>query len=239
MSTSDDGTVRGEFDDDAELRALLRGGDPAGSLSPADPAALASLLEDIMSADLDVRPETDDGTRATGTHGRNRVTWLVAAAAVAAIAAVGGFAISGLGGNGGDADPPQAGPKPTVTVAEHQAPVAGESTDLTAGSADTKCVAEPTAAMLAQYDQAFEGTVTSIEGTTVTLEATDVYQGEVGETVQVQAPAGPFQAMIQQVQFQVGGTYLVSAYQGAVSMCGFSGPASGDLQRLFTEAFVH
>ena len=59
MSDSDFDRLR--HDDD--LRALLRGGDPAGSLSPADPAALAILLEDIMSADLDVRPER---TRATG-----------------------------------------------------------------------------------------------------------------------------------------------------------------------------
>ena len=92
--------------------------------------------------------------------------------------------------------------------------------------------------MLAGYDQAFQGTVTSIEGDTVTLEATDVYQGEVGETVEVKAPEAPFQAMVQQVQFQVGGTFLVSTYAGAVSMCGFSGPASGELQKLFTEAFV-
>ncbi|WP_028650391.1 hypothetical protein [Nocardioides halotolerans] len=231
MSTSD-------FEHDDELRALLRGGDPAGSLSPADPAALAMLLEDIMSADLDVRP-VDEGDRATGTRGRNPLAWLVAAAAVAAIAAVGGFAISGLGDNGGDADSPVAGPGPSVVAPDHGAPLAGQTTDLTVGGAGTKCVAEPTAAMLAQYDQAFEGTVTSIEGDTVTLEATDVYQGEVGETVQVQAPAGPFQTMIQQVKFEVGGTYLVSAWQGAVSMCGFSGPASGDLQKLYTEAFPH
>ena len=58
-----------------ELRALLRGGDPAGSLSPADPAALAILLEDIMSADLDVRPTrrwvtgTPAPTAATGSPG--------------------------------------------------------------------------------------------------------------------------------------------------------------------------
>jgi hypothetical protein len=223
-----------DFDSDDNLRALLRGGDPAGSLSPADPAGLAILLEDIMSADLDVRPDADEGSRATGTHGRNRLTWLVAAAAAAMIAAGGGFAISGLGGD----SPPQAGPKPSVSAPDPNAPLAGQTTQLTAKVPDGKCVAEPTAAMLAGYDQAFEGTVTSIEGDTVTLEATEVYQGEVGETVEVKAPQAPFQAMIQQVQFQVGGTYLVSTFDGAVSMCGFSGPASGSLQKLFTEAFV-
>ncbi len=226
-----------DFDSDNDLRALLRSGDPAGSLSPADPAGLAILLEDIMSADLDVRPAVDEGDRATGTHGRNRLTWLVAAAAVAAIAAGGAFAVNGLSGNGNN-NVPTAGDEPSVTTPDLKSPLVGETTHLTASAPDAKCVAEPTAAMLAGYDQAFQGTVTSIEGDTVTLEATDVYQGEVGETVEVKAPEAPFQAMVQQVQFQVGGTFLVSTYGGAVSMCGFSGPASGDLQKLFTEAFV-
>ena len=70
---SNDNLDRDGFDRDDELRALLRSGDPAGSLSPADPAALSHLLEDTMSADLEVRPDApDDGDRATGTHGRNR-----------------------------------------------------------------------------------------------------------------------------------------------------------------------
>ena len=42
--------------------------------------------------------------------------------------------------------------------------------------------------LLAQYDQAFQGTVTAVDGDTVTLQATDVFNGEVGETVQVSAP---------------------------------------------------
>ena len=59
--------------------------------------------------------------------------------------------------------------------------------------------------ILAQYAQAFQGTVTAIEGDTVTLETTEVLQGEVGETVQVTAPQGLFDAMIGTVNFQVGG----------------------------------
>jgi hypothetical protein len=65
MSTSDH--ERDGFDHDDDLRALLRSGDPARSLSPADPAALASLLEDIMSADLDVRPAVEEGGRSRST----------------------------------------------------------------------------------------------------------------------------------------------------------------------------
>ena len=56
-----------------------------------------------MSADLDVRPDADEGSRATGTHGRNRLTWLVAAAAAAVIAGVGGVRCLGLSATTGTA----------------------------------------------------------------------------------------------------------------------------------------
>ena len=229
---------RDDFDRDDELRALLRSGDPARSLSPADPVALAHLLEDTMSVDLEVRPVApDDGNRSTGTHGRNRLTWLVAAAAAAMIAGVGGFAIAGLSGD--DSPPPQASePRTTPPDTTAGAPLAGVTTELTAKAPQGRC-AVPDAAVLAQYDQAFEGTVTAVEGDTVTLQATDVFNGEVGETVEVAAPPADMQALASAVDFQVGGTYLVSAFDGSVSTCpGFSGPASGEVQSLYTEAFV-
>ena len=227
------------FDGDERLRALLRGGDPAGSLPPADPAGLSRLLEDIMSADLDVRPALPD---AAVPHRRTRATWLVAAAAVAAIAAGGAFAVSGL--TGGGAGAPQADQTHSSTTqtgptqTDANAPVAGQTTALSVG-ARGKCVATPTAEMLAQYDQAFEGTVTSIQGDTITLETTAVYQGQVGETVTVTAPPDTLDAQANPIHFQQGGTYLVSAYQGSVSMCGFSGPATQELESLYQKAFVH
>jgi hypothetical protein len=224
-----------QFDRDDELRAMLRSGDPAGSLSPADPAALASLLEDIMSADLDVRPETDEGDRRTGTHGRNRMTWLVAAAAVAAIAAGGGFAISGLGEDG-DAGQQQAGPESSVTAVDPNAPAPGTS-ELSVAPQQGRC-AEATPELLAQYQLAFQGTVTAIEGDTVTLQTTDVLNGEVTETVEVTAPQPVFDAMINTVDFQVGEDYLVAAYDGQVSMC-YTGSATGQLRSPFEKAFVH
>ncbi len=230
---------RDDFDRDDELRALLRSADPVGSLPPADPAALAHLLEDIMSADLEVRPiEPDEGTRATGTHGRNRLTWLVAAAATAMIAGVGGFAIAGLSGD--DSPPPQASDRRTSSTNTTAAggPLAGVTTELTAKTPAGRC-AVATPELLALYDQAFQGTVTAVDGDTVTLQATDVFNGEVGETVQVSAPTADMQALVAAVSFQVGGTYLVSAFEGSVSTCpGFSGPASGNVQQLYAEAFV-
>jgi hypothetical protein len=226
-----------DFDSDDDLRALLRGGDPAGSLSPADPAALAILLEDIMSADLDVRPDVDEGSRATGTHGRNRLTWLVAAAAAVMIAGAGGVAISGLGN---DKATPSAGHQTTSpggTELDASAPLAGQTTALGVADQQGKCRA-PDAGVLSQYDQAFQGTVTSVEGDTVTIDTTEVLNGEVGETVQVTAPQSVFNAMIGMVNFEVGESYLVAAYDGQLSMC-YTGSATGNLRAPFEKAFVH
>jgi len=224
-----------DYDGDERLRALLRGGDPAGSLPPADPAALQSLLGDIMSADLDIRPVQSGPAE---PHRRTRATWLVAAAAVAVIAAGGAFAVAGLTGN--DAGAPQADHQSSTTAdtsAAVGAPVQGQTTELTV-DLNARC-AQPTAELLAQYDQAFEGTVTAIEGDTVTLQTTDVYNGQVGETVVVTAPPAGMDKLISMVHFKVGGTYLVSAYQGSVSVCGYTGPATGELRSLFQKAFVH
>jgi hypothetical protein len=229
---------RDDFDRDDELRALLRSADPVDSLSPADPAALTHLMEDIMSADLEVRPVApDEGTRITGTHGRNRLTWLVAAAATAMIAGVGGVAIAGLSD---DDQPPQAsGHRTTPPETTAGDPLAGVTTELTAKPPESGRCAAPDATILAQYDQAFAGTVTAVDGDMVTLQATEVFNGEVGETVQVAAAPSDMQALSSTVNFQVGQAYLVSAFEGSVSTCpGFSGPASGDVQKLFTEAFV-
>ena len=239
---SNDNLDRDGFDRDDELRALLRSGDPARSLSPADPAALPHLLEDTMSADLEVRPVApDDGNRAAGTRGRNRLTWLVAAAAAAMIAGVGSFAIAGLSGD--DSPPPQASdtrttPSDTTSETTAGAPVAGLTTELTAKAPAGRCVV-PDATTLAQYDQAFQGTVTAVDDGMVTLQATDVFNGEVGEVVTVAAAPADMTALASTVDFQVGGTYLVSAFDGSVSTCpGFSGPASGEVQSLYSEAFV-
>jgi len=228
-----DSRFDGEFDTDDELRALIRGGDPAGTLSPADPAALASLLEVVMSTDLDLRPEVTEDSRATGTRGPRRLTWLVAAAAVAAIAAGGTFAL-----NGPSTDhqrQPQAGPKPSTTVADPGAPLAGQVTTLGVATQQGRC-APASPEILSQYTVAFQGTVTAIEGDTVTLAPSEVLSGDVGETVQVTAPEG-LDALLGTVGFQVGQDYLVAAYDGQVSQC-YSGSAGGELRPSFDKAFV-
>ena len=192
-----------------------------------------------MSHDIQAPTEPELGERMTGTHGRNRMTWLVAAAAVIMIAGVGAFGISQLTN-----DPPvvQAERTPSTTT-----PSSGRSTGSTDPAVTTlgapsagmegRC-ALPTPALLASHDVAFGGTVTAIEGDTVTLSTTTVYVGDVAEQVQVTAPSAQLRALLAGVQFEVGGEYLVSASGGVVSMCDFSGPASPRLERRYERAFV-
>ncbi|MCW2766555.1 MAG: hypothetical protein JWO11_2514 [Nocardioides sp.] len=203
------------FDSDDELRARLRDADPAASLPPADPDRVARLLEDTMSSD----PTTE--SRGTGTHDRSPLTWLVAAAAVLIIAGVGFFGFQSL--SGGDNKVPTASTQPTVT-------------ELTGGTAAGRCMV-PTAEVLANQAVAFEGTVQAISAGVVTLVPGHFYAGAETDLVEVQAPPDELAQLIGAVDFQVGGTYLVSATGGRVSVCGFSGPVTPALQALYAEAF--
>lgn len=208
--------------DEPELRARLRATDPAASLGPADPDGVARLLEDVMSHDIDTQvPET----RQSGTRGRNPLTWVVAAAATLVIAGIGVFAIAG---GPDDADPPAAGgdQEDQVVITQLRAPAA----------AGGRCMV-PTAEVLAGQDLAFAGTVDAITDGTVTLTPTETFAGEEADTVEVEAPAAELTDLIGAVDFEVGGSYLVAASDGQVTACGFSGPASPQLERLYTQAF--
>jgi hypothetical protein len=210
-------------DDEQDLREQLRALDPAASLRPADPAGVARLLEDAMSDHHDSEhPET----RATGVHERSRLTWLVAAAAVLLIAGVGAFVLIDRGADDVPvADPDGSSDAPTVTTLA--APP---------GAGAGRC-AVPTAAILAQQELAFDGVVEAITDGVVTLTPTMFYAGEPTDVVQVEAPPEALQLLILSVEFEVGQRYLVSANEGQVGVCGFSGPWSPRLEQLFVEAF--
>jgi hypothetical protein len=89
--------------------------------------------------------------------------------------------------------------------------------------------------VLAQMDTAFEGTVTAIEGDQVTLEVDRWFTG--GDTGTVVVTQQDTAISVPVVEFEEGGTYLVSATDGVVSMCGFSAESSPDLAAVYEEAF--
>ena len=212
-------------DHDDELLARLRAADPAAALPPTDPASVDRLLEDTMSNDL------QHESRETGARDRSPMTWLVAAAAVAIIAGVGFFAAAQLSGD--DPTPPSAtdgsGAGSTdLTVTELAAP--GQA------AYAARCMV-PDAQMLATQTIAFDGVVDDITDGLVTLTPSRFYAGAETEQVQVRAPAAELQALIGAVEFKDGERYLVSARNGRVSVCGFTGPYRPELAALYEEAF--
>jgi hypothetical protein len=193
-----------------ELRNRLQAIDPMPADVPTETVTSREgrlRLEDIMST-----PTKEQPSRTT----RSRTPWYAAVAAVA-VAAV-AVTVIATGSN----DP---------------APVASAPMQLAAGESDAmaSCIVL-TSEVLAPVEVAFAGTVTAIDGETVTLEVTKWYVGGDTDTVVLTAPAG-LEALIGSVPFAVGENFLVSATEGVVNYCGFSGPATADLQAIYDGAF--
>jgi hypothetical protein len=90
--------------------------------------------------------------------------------------------------------------------------------------------------ILAGMPVAFEGTVTGIEGETVSLAVDDWYKG--GEATQVNLiSSGGSLALIGGIDFELAGQYLITASDGTVNACGFSSVASPEMRAAFDEAF--
>jgi hypothetical protein len=112
-----------------------------------------------------------------------------------------------------------------------------EPMELTAGQSDAmaSCLAfDP--AILADMPVAFEGTVTAVDGDQVTLDVDHWFKGGDTDEVIVTAPQG-LEALIGGISFEDGKQYLVSASEGQVNYCGFSGESTAELRAGFEEAF--
>jgi hypothetical protein len=147
-----------------------------------------------------------------------RKRWLVGVAAVAALVVAVGGAVALTGGG---EDPVASGPP----------------LELNAGGEDpmAMCIVF-SVEELAKAPMAFEGTVTSVEGETITLTVDEWFKGgDAGEVV-LHAPAG-MEALIAGIPFEVGSQYLITAYDGNVNYCGFSGPSTPELRAAYEQAF--
>jgi hypothetical protein len=198
-----------------ELLTRLRAADPASSLPPAGPERVAELLEAAMS-DTATRPHE---SRATGTHGRGPLTWLVAAAAVVLIAGAGIFGLAQR--NHGST--PGAGPSVTQLRA---APLRG-----------AMCVL-PSPRVLRLQSVAFRGTLVTLTEREATFRVTHWYAGGPTDLVTVRfVPGGPPETL-QARALTVDQDYLVAAGDGFVRGCGLTGPASShDLLEMYGRAF--
>ena len=207
---------------DEELLARLRAADPAASLPPADPGRTTRLLEDTMSHDTETSPGTTVD-QDTPVRRRSPLAWLVAAAAVLVIAGVGVFAV--VGGDDGPGVPTAAkDPAPSVMALSARPPTSA------------KCMMV-SPEVLANQQVAFDGTVAAMTDGLVTLDVTSWYRGGDADQVTVKAPPENLQALISAADFQVGQRYLVSATDGFVSVCGFSGAYSDELAAMYAQAF--
>ena len=198
-----------------ELRDRLGRLDPVPDDVPVEPMTTPSSharLEQIMNTP--VSPTTE---RPSTPPTRSR--WLIAAAAALVILVVAGFAIANLGDD--DSNDVAAGP-PLVL-------------DLGADDAMASCMALD-ATILADMSPAFAGTATSIDGEIVTLTVDRWYAGGDAATVELHAQPG-LEALIAGFAFEQGEQYLVTASDGTVNFCGYSGPATPELQAVFDEAF--
>jgi len=169
-------------------------------------------LETIMST------PTRERTARAGAPNRH---WIPAVAALAAlVVAIGGVITLGEG--------------PGAT------PQAASPMELNAGGEDAmaSCIMFSTEELERVAEIAFEGTVTTVNGPEVILSVDHWFRGG-GETTEVvlNAPLG-MEALIGGIPFTVGEQYLISAQDGNVNYCGFSGPATPEFRAAFETAFA-
>lgn len=192
-----------------QLRERLARLDPMHPGVSIDPVS-RDLLEEIMRTPVTEQPETTPEPRA------NR--WLVAIAAAAALVlAVGGI----IALTGGGTDPVASGPALELNAAGED-PMA-------------MCIVF-SVEELAKAALAFEGTVTAVDGATITLDVDHWFKGGDAGQVVLNAPQG-MEALIAGIPFEVGGQYLITAYDGNVNYCGFSGPSTPEYRAAFEQAF--
>jgi hypothetical protein len=197
-----------------ELRERLARLDPMRPEVPTESVTTRSsrqLLEDIMST-----PTQEQTTQPAP----KRNTWMLAIAAAAALVVVVGGAIALTGGEGGD---PVATEQPLVLSAGVDDPMA-------------MCIVF-SVEELAKAPLAFEGTVSSSEDETVTLTVDEWFKGGDAAVVELHAPAG-MEALIGGIPFEEGQQYLITAYDGTVNYCGFSGPSTPEFRAAFEQAFA-
>jgi len=113
----------------------------------------------------------------------------------------------------------------------------GEPLVLGASEPDiTQICMQFTVEQLATAEVAFEGTAISVDGSSVELQVDRWFKGGDTGRVVLQAPTG-MELLIDGIVFEVGTSYLISATDGTVDYCGYSGEANDQLRSAFEAAF--
>jgi len=204
---------------DNELRARLSRIDPMRPGGTADPLASprASEIQERVMQTIDHEAENASTDAAVARWRRPRV---LAAAAVAVLVLGAGVVVATSG------DEPGPGADSPTTLALSVPP----------GDVQSSCVMFDVNT-LREMPVAFAGTVTDIGDDEVTLDVNRWYKGGDADLVTVGLDSGQTSAALDGVDFAAGESYLLTATDGTVNGCGFSGPASPELEAAFADAF--
>ena len=162
-----------------------------------------------------------DATRRTGRPSR-RTTWALGAAAATLVAAAG---VGIFAGRGEAPAPPAAKPAKVMTLS-----LPGS------GAAAGMCLQFSVDA-LRPMDVALSGTATQVGTDTVTLTPDHWYKGSDGSTAITLTTLGDSVILEGGIVFEQGKRYLVTATQGTVNACGFSGEWTPQMAAAYAEAF--
>ncbi|WP_030992916.1 hypothetical protein [Streptomyces sp. NRRL WC-3744] len=204
---------------DDELLVRLRAADPAATASAPAPD-INRLVEAAMTTDSTSRTSTTAGIPTSAdrpVHRRRR--FALAAAAVALLLVGGGATWKAVADHGSHGDQVSAGTPLALTLAS---------------GGDAKCM-EPTVDLLRRFDVAFEGSVTSRKDEQVVFRIDHWFRGGDADTAQL--TNGGADGGSETLVFDVGQSYLVTAQDGVVPVCGGTNLASPEGEALFHRAF--
>ncbi len=206
---------------DQELRARLQGIDPMRADAGVD-SLRSSSTDEIKERIMQTINQLEAPRSRTRAHWHR---WQVlSAAAAAALLLVVSVAVAGsltggdTGGGKGAADP--------TTLA----------LKVPSSSVMASCVGFQVE-YLRDMPVAFAGTATSVDSDAVTLKVDRWYKGGTADQATVSRPDPQSSIALDGVEFVEGKRYLVTATDGTVNGCGFSGEATPELEKAFAEAF--
>lgn len=203
---------------DEQLRTRLAAIDPMHLTVTPEPLP-RSRAEQILETAMGTIDATTLAPAAPAPRPRRYRPALLAAAAALVVAAGTGVAVLASSG-----DTPPAGPS-TLSLSVPSANV------------NYSCV-QFDVAILAAMPVAFAGTVTGTTAEAVTIEVDRWYTGGDSDVVSIRLADGQSSAALDGVDFQTGDRYLVTATDGVVNGCGFSGEATPEFEAAYDEAFA-
>ncbi len=215
-----------------ELREQLGKLDPMHPGVPVESPTTTSArnrLEQIMNTPLIEQGPSDSrselgrqpSTRKRTARDNPRRMWLIVGSAVASAVVALGVGAALITGNSDEGSEIAAGPPLELSLGDSNITASCMQFDV---------------AVLADMSPALAGTATSVDGDTVTLTVDHWYTGGDAATVILHAPTG-MQALIDGFDFETGKQYLITAAQGNVNFCGYSGLATPELTAAFQQAF--